>query len=58
MPEIPRCVWYDVADEANEGGPGNVVFFHRLAIDILHNHQSSSDVSELKLLSAGGLTGR
>jgi hypothetical protein len=59
MPEIAGGVWWDVADEANESGPGNVVFFHRLAADLVHDHQSNND-SELKkkLLSVNGLTGR
>jgi hypothetical protein len=57
MPEIAGCVWWHVADEANEDGPGNVVSFHRLSVDIVHDHQSSN-VSELKLLTADGLTGR
>jgi hypothetical protein len=57
VPEIAGCVWGDVADETTEDGPGNVVFFHRLAADLVHDHQSGN-VSELKLSSTDGLTGR
>jgi hypothetical protein len=42
MPEIAGCIWDSHADEGNEGGPGNVVFFHRLAVDLAHNYQSSN----------------
>jgi hypothetical protein len=38
VPKLARCVWHDIADETDERGPKNVVFFHLLAVDVVREH--------------------